>query len=73
MSPITRAAVSAHTIPTESPESDGTLEWSSTTIVIVEIMAGDVSGVGYTYGHKAAATLIEDLLLPLIDGGDPWM
>jgi L-alanine-DL-glutamate epimerase-like enolase superfamily enzyme len=67
---ITRAAVSAHTIPTESPESDGTLEWSSTTIVIVEVAGGGMSGVGYTYGHKAAATLIEDLLLPLIDGAD---
>jgi L-alanine-DL-glutamate epimerase-like enolase superfamily enzyme len=71
VSRITCAAVSAHTIPTASPESDGTLEWSSTTIVIVELTAGDVSGVGYSYGHKAVATLIEDLLLPLIDGGDP--
>jgi hypothetical protein len=33
-------AVSAHTIPAESLESDGTLEWSSTTIIIVEAAAG---------------------------------
>src|SRR5688500_3322993 len=38
--PITDAAVSVYTIPTDGPESDGTLEWTSTTIVVVEIAAG---------------------------------
>ncbi len=32
--------VSVYTIPTDFPESDGTFEWESTTIVIVEAMAG---------------------------------
>ena len=27
--------VAAYTIPTESPESDGTLEWDATTLVLV--------------------------------------
>jgi hypothetical protein len=27
--------VSVYTIPTETPESDGTLEWHSTTMVVV--------------------------------------
>ena len=70
MTRITHAAVSAYTIPTEGPESDGTLEWSSTTIVIVEASAGDVTGIGFTYGHKAVATLLEDMLLPLVEGAD---
>jgi L-alanine-DL-glutamate epimerase-like enolase superfamily enzyme len=64
--PITDTAVSVYTIPTDFPESDGTLEWTSTTIVIVELAAGRAAGLGYTYGHKAAATLIADLLLPLV-------
>jgi L-alanine-DL-glutamate epimerase-like enolase superfamily enzyme len=68
--PITESSVLAFTIPTDGPESDGTLEWSSTTIVIAEIKAGRVVGVGYTYGHRAVATLIEDLLLPLLRGRD---
>jgi L-alanine-DL-glutamate epimerase-like enolase superfamily enzyme len=34
---ITDASVSVYTIPTDGPESDGTLEWTSTTIVIVEV------------------------------------
>jgi L-alanine-DL-glutamate epimerase-like enolase superfamily enzyme len=68
--PITESTVSVFTIPTDGPESDGTLEWRSTTIVIAEVRAGRVSGLGYTYGDMAAATLIKDLLLPLLRGRD---
>jgi L-alanine-DL-glutamate epimerase-like enolase superfamily enzyme len=67
---ITGSSVAAWTIPTDAPESDGTLEWTSTTIVIVEVCAGSASGLGYTYGHAAAATLARDMLLPLIRGRD---
>jgi len=28
----------AFEVPTERPESDGTLEWDSTTIVVVEVV-----------------------------------
>jgi L-alanine-DL-glutamate epimerase-like enolase superfamily enzyme len=58
------------TVPTDGPESDGTLAWTSTTIVIVEVQAGGVSGIGYSYGHKAMAALISDLLLPIVRGRD---
>ena len=68
MVPVTESRVSVYTIPTHGPESDGTLEWTSTTIVIVEVSAGQVTGLGYTYGHKAVATLAADLLLPLVRG-----
>jgi hypothetical protein len=33
---IERIEVSAYTIPTDLPESDGTLEWNDTTLVVVE-------------------------------------
>jgi L-alanine-DL-glutamate epimerase-like enolase superfamily enzyme len=68
--PITESSVSVFTIPTDGPESDGTLEWRSTTIVVAEIRAGRVSGLGYTYGDKAVATLIQDQLLPRLRGRD---
>jgi L-alanine-DL-glutamate epimerase-like enolase superfamily enzyme len=67
---ITRASVSVYTVPTDGPESDGTLEWRSTTIVIVEVGTGGVSGIGYTYAHQASAVLIDDMLLPLVRGRD---
>ena len=70
MIPITESAVSVFTIPTNGRESDGTLEWTSTTMVLVEIKAGRVPGLGYTYGDKAIASLISDMLLPLLRGRD---
>jgi hypothetical protein len=36
VAPVERLEVHAYTIPTDEPESDGTLEWDSTTIVVVE-------------------------------------
>src|SRR5919201_499307 len=62
--------VSAFTIPTEAPESDGTLEWDSTTIVIVEVEGGGERGLGYTYGDPAVRTLIESKLAPEVQGAD---
>ena len=58
-------------IPTDEPESDGTLEWDSTTIVIVEVEADGQTGIGYTYADASAAALIESKLAPLIDDHDP--
>ena len=41
----------AYTIPTDQPESDGTLKWDSTTLVLVTAQAGGQTGLGWTYGH----------------------
>jgi L-alanine-DL-glutamate epimerase-like enolase superfamily enzyme len=60
--------VFARTIPTDEPESDGTLEWDSTTIVVAQAHAGGRVGLGYTYTHDAAARLIEDKLAPVVRG-----
>jgi L-alanine-DL-glutamate epimerase-like enolase superfamily enzyme len=62
--------VSTYTVPTDAPESDGTFAWDSTTVVVVEVSAGGHVGVGWTYEHAAAATLIDDLLSGVIHGGD---
>jgi L-alanine-DL-glutamate epimerase-like enolase superfamily enzyme len=61
----------AFTVPTERPESDGTLEWDSTTIVVVEIAAGAERGLGYTYGDPAVARVVGSTLAPLVEGADP--
>ena len=52
--PVESLAVSAFTVPTDAPESDGTAEWDSTTIVVVEATAGGETGLGYTYAPAAA-------------------
>jgi len=54
------------TIPTEEPESDGTAEWDSTTIVVVEARADGAAGIGYTYCEAAAAELIRSKLASLV-------
>ena len=46
------------TIPTDEPESDGTADWDSTTIVVVEAD----EGIGYTYCDAAAAEVIRGTL-----------
>ena len=60
--PVERLAVSAFTVPTDRPESDGTLRWDATTLVLVEATAGGETGLGYTYSHVAAAHLAGSLL-----------
>jgi L-alanine-DL-glutamate epimerase-like enolase superfamily enzyme len=62
--------VGAYRIPTDGPESDGTLEWDATTIVVVEARSGGRTGLGYTYTHEAAAGLIKDPLAGVVEGGD---
>ena len=58
----------AYTIPTDQPESDGTLTWTQTTLVVVRISAGDVEGLGYSYADKATACLIHELLKNVVIG-----
>jgi L-alanine-DL-glutamate epimerase-like enolase superfamily enzyme len=62
--------VSAYTIPTDSPESDGTFAWDKTTIVIVQVASHEISGLGYTYADASAAKLIETSLRSVILGRD---
>lgn len=68
--PIERIEVSAYTIPTDRPESDGTLEWSATTLVVVHASAGGARGLGYTYADVATARLVADRLAGVVRGCD---
>ncbi len=68
--PIANVSARAYTIPTDAPESDGTIEWNSTTLVVARIEAAGKCGLGYTYADTATAALIRDKLGPLIVGRD---
>src|SRR5439155_23035717 len=61
---VERVDVSAYTIPTDEVESDGTLEWDSTTMVVVELHAGGRTGLGYTYADASVAELVRSKLEP---------
>ncbi len=62
--------VSAFRIPTDAPESDGTLEWDATTLVVVRLEAGGQRGLGYTYADAATARVVADHLAPLLNGAN---
>ena len=66
--PVERIAASAYTIPTDAPESDGTLEWHATTLVLVQASAGGETGIGYSYANRATGVLIGDTLASLLEG-----
>lgn len=50
------------TFPTSAPfESDGTLTWQSTTMLLVQTRCQGRSGIGYSYTHACAAQVVEEL------------
>jgi len=70
--PIARLEVTAYTIPTDAPESDGTIAWDRTTIVVAEPEAGGVRGLGFSYADVTAAHLAAGLLAHEVVGSDAF-
>lgn len=63
--------VHAFQVPTDGPdgkEQDGTLEWDSTTVVLVRVHSGAVTGLGYTYGDVSVASFVDSKLVPVVRG-----
>jgi L-alanine-DL-glutamate epimerase-like enolase superfamily enzyme len=68
--PIHSLTAAAYTIPTDAPESDGTLEWDYITLVLAQATAADHTGIGYSYTHESVASLISRTLAPVVQGRD---
>jgi L-alanine-DL-glutamate epimerase-like enolase superfamily enzyme len=63
--------VSAYEVPTDRPEADGTLEWTSISGVVVEaITRSGVRGIGYTVGDRSVASVISGHLAEAVRGLD---
>jgi L-alanine-DL-glutamate epimerase-like enolase superfamily enzyme len=67
---IDRVTARAFTVPTDAPEQDGTAAWDSTTLVVAEVEADGVTGIGYSYGEEIAADLIRSKLAGVVAGAD---
>jgi L-alanine-DL-glutamate epimerase-like enolase superfamily enzyme len=67
---ITDVTAEAYKIPTDRPEGDGTLTWSSTVMVVVRACAGDTVGLGWTYCGIAAKTVVDEKLAEVVAGVD---
>jgi L-alanine-DL-glutamate epimerase-like enolase superfamily enzyme len=65
---IEKLELSTYRVPTDAPESDGTLEWNHTDLVVVHIEAGGRTGLGWSYASRGAALLIADVLRDVIVG-----
>lgn len=69
---VERIEVSAFRVPTDKPESDGTIAWDHTILIVVEASAGGHRGLGYTYADLATARLIHEVLCPLAVGAEAF-
>ena len=69
---IEKLEVAAYTVPTETPESDGTLKWDKTTLVLVEVTAGGKTGIGYSYADISTGKLVKSLLADVVVGMNPF-
>lgn len=67
---IERIEAEAFEVPTDAPESDGTLAWDSTTCVVVRAHGGGAVGLGYGYTHRAVRDLVESELAKVVCGMD---
>ena len=68
---IDHVDLSVYRIPTDRPEQDGTYDWDSTTVVLVEpVTDSGLRGLGYSYADESMATLIRGTLAPLVCGRD---
>lgn len=68
--PIRNVEARAFMIPTDRPEADGTLSWNKTTLIVVNVTAGDIEGIGYTYADAAIVRLINNTLADIAIGSD---
>lgn len=68
---IERGRLSAYRLPTDEPESDGTLKWDHTDLILVMLECEGKTGLGYTYANTATARMIRDQLLELVKGENP--
>jgi L-alanine-DL-glutamate epimerase-like enolase superfamily enzyme len=63
---IRRIAARAYRIPTDAAEADGTIAWSATTLVLVEVDAAGATGLGYSYADASAAEIVESHLAKVL-------
>jgi L-alanine-DL-glutamate epimerase-like enolase superfamily enzyme len=67
---VDHVTAAAYEVPTERPEADGTLAWSSTTLIVAHVTGGGRTGIGYTYADPACKPLIEGKLAAAVAGRD---
>jgi L-alanine-DL-glutamate epimerase-like enolase superfamily enzyme len=65
---INKVEIALYRVPTDERESDGTLTWDHTEIVVAHVHAADHTGLGWSYASTASAAMAADLLKPAVEG-----
>ena len=65
---VEQLTAAAFTVPTDAPEGDGTFTWDSTTLVLVQVTSGGVTGTGWTYAPAATSAIVREALEPVVLG-----
>ncbi|MDA2803808.1 enolase C-terminal domain-like protein [Nocardiopsis suaedae] len=60
----------AYRVPLPERESDATLTWGATTMVVVRVDIGEAQGLGYTYADATCADYARRVLGAAVHGGD---
>ena len=67
---IDRLETRLYCVPTDLPEADGTIQWDSTTLVLVEAVAeSGARGLGFSYASRGAASVVHEKLCKAVAGG----
>lgn len=64
--------IAAYEIPCDSPESDGTFSWKTTTLILVTLQSENKTGLGFSYGHEASLDIIKKTLSPFLETAFHW-
>ena len=68
---VTSVDVRVYTVPTEAPEADGTFQWESTSVVVVQPqLENGIRGLGYAVGDPAIGLLARETLASVVTGRD---
>jgi len=70
--PISSVTARGYRVPTEARETDGTLGWAATGVVLVQITADGHQGLGYSYTDPLMAHWIMQTAKPLLLDADAW-
>ena len=55
-------------VPTDRPEADGTLSWSSTIMVLVRVRSSGSEGLGWTYAGAEVKSVVDRVLSGVVLG-----
>jgi L-alanine-DL-glutamate epimerase-like enolase superfamily enzyme len=69
--PVEQLECRAYRVPTDQPEADGTLAWTSTTVVVVRARAAHFVGLGWTYAGAGSKAVVDSELATAVLGSDP--